>query len=117
MVPQINGFSQFRSTQATQAIFPPVTPYPRISLQTLPAQIGLVQNFFLAKLHANNDEPLVEDLELPPKQRPTAARPRVPASGKIPPPTITNQSPQKRPLAAPGAPAPNAKGSTSEPSK
>ena len=44
-----------------------------------------MQNFFLAKLHANNDEPLVEDLELPPKQRPTAARPRVPASGKIPP--------------------------------
>lgn len=53
----------------------------------------------MAKLHANNDEPLVEDLELPPKQRPTAARPRVPASGKIPPPAAQgiHTSPQKRP--------------------
>lgn len=97
-------------------IFPPVAPYPRISLQTIDSQIGLVQNFFLAKLHANSDEPLVEDLELPPKQRPTAARPRIPASGKIPPPTNLNQSPQKRPLAAPGAPA-TTKGASSEPSK
>src|SRR5436190_274445 len=81
------------------ALFPTPPPYPRISLQTLPSQIGLVQNFFLAKLHANNDEPLVEDLELPPKQRPTAVRPRVPASGKIPQPAVqgTNSSPQKRP--------------------
>lgn len=93
-----------------------MAPYPRISLQTLPSQIGLVQNFFLAKLHANNDEPLVEDLELPPKQRPTAARPRIPASGKIPPPTNINQSPQKRPLTAPGAPA-TSKAGAAEPSK
>ena len=105
----------FRAATTTLAIFPPINPYPRISLQTLPSQIGLVQNFFLAKLHANSDEPLVEDLELPPKQRPTAARPRIPASGKIPPPTNTNQSPQKRPLAAPGAVV--TKGGPSEPSK
>ncbi|KAL1964087.1 hypothetical protein VTN77DRAFT_7505 [Rasamsonia byssochlamydoides] len=89
------------AAQAANTLFPPPPPYPRISLQTLPSQIGLVQNFFREKLRANNDEPLVEDLELPPKQRPTAARPRLPASGKIPPPTgpggVTT-SPQKRPL-------------------
>ncbi|KAK2770684.1 Transcriptional activator spt7 [Onygenales sp. PD_12] len=105
------------STQTMSALFPPPPAYPRISLQTLPSQIGLVQNFFLAKLHANNDEPLVEDLELPPKQRPTAARPRVPASGKIPqvPNTGVTASPQKRPAppAGPGGSKPGA----SEPSK
>ncbi|EER37070.1 bromodomain-containing protein [Histoplasma capsulatum H143] len=107
------------SSQASAALFPPPPPYPRISLQTLPSQIGLVQNFFLAKLHANNDEPLVEDLELPPKQRPTAARPRVPASGKIPHAPLgtgLNSSPQKRPAppagtggSKPGAPEPSKK--------
>lgn len=41
---------------------------------------------------------MVEDLELPLKQRPS--RPKLPASGKIVPPnnTATNISPQKRPL-------------------
>ncbi|PGH18118.1 hypothetical protein AJ79_00746 [Helicocarpus griseus UAMH5409] len=105
-------------TQTSAALFPTPPPYPRISLQTLPSQIGLVQNFFLAKLHANKDEPLVEDLELPPKQRPTAARPRVPASGKIPQPPPNagvSSSPQKRPAppAGPGGSKPGA----SEPSK
>ncbi|EQL31315.1 transcriptional activator SPT7 [Blastomyces dermatitidis ATCC 26199] len=108
------------SSQASAALFPPPPPYPRISLQTLPSQIGLVQNFFLAKLHANNDEPLVEDLELPPKQRPTAARPRVPASGKIPQAPLgtgVSSSPQKRPAppagtgggSKPGGPEPSKK--------
>jgi len=49
----------------------------------LKAQIGLVQNFFLAKLHANNEEPLVEDEDLPIKQR--APKPRLP-------PTVSNES-------------------------
>lgn len=84
-------------------------------------QIGLVQEFFRAKLQASNDEPLVEDLELPPKQRPMAARPRLPASGKIPPPSgqqgLTT-SPQKRPH-PPSAPGQSAfpRPSFSEPSK
>jgi transcriptional activator SPT7 len=82
----------------------------------------LVQNFFHEKLRANGDEPLVEDLELPPKQRPTAARPRLPASGKIPPPTgvggVTT-SPQKRPLPPTATPSTAIKlgTGTSEPSK
>lgn len=79
-----------------------------------------MQAFFNAKLQAHNSEPLVEDLELPPKQRPTAARPRLPASGKIPPPSNLpgpTTSPQKRPLppSAPGASA--NKSGPSEPNK
>ncbi|KAL1857832.1 Transcriptional activator spt7 [Paecilomyces lecythidis] len=109
------------ASQTTSTLFPPPPPYPHISLQTLSDQIGLVQDFFRAKLQANNDEPLVEDLELPPKQRPTATRPRLPASGKITaPPNLVGPttSPQKRPLpaSAPGQAA-SARGSISEPSK
>lgn len=47
-----------------------------------------MQPFFLRKLHANGDLPLIEDEELPPKQR--FPRPRLPPSGKI-------TSPRKRP--------------------
>ncbi|TQB67779.1 Transcriptional activator spt7 [Monascus purpureus] len=98
--------AQAQSTSAAQTVtlFPPPPAYPRITSDTVLSQIGLVQDFFRAKLQANNGEPLVEDLELPPKQRPMAARPRLPASGKIPPlgsagPT---SSPQKRPPPPPG---------------
>ncbi|KAL2194862.1 hypothetical protein P885DRAFT_70893 [Corynascus similis CBS 632.67] len=63
---------------------PPPEPVTRESIQN---EIGLVRNFFLAKLHANGDAPLVEDEDLPPKQR--RARPRLGATGKI-------VSPQKR---------------------
>lgn len=52
----------------------------------------------MQRLQANGEEPLVEDLELPLKQRPS--RPKLPASGKIAPPNSAgvNTSPQKRPL-------------------
>lgn len=64
-------------------------PYEPITLQNLKSQIGLVQNFFLAKLHANHDEPLIEDEDLPQKQR--FPKPRLPPTGKI-------SSPRKRPI-------------------
>lgn len=64
---------------------PPPEPVTKENIQE---QIGLVKNFFLAKLHANGDMPLVEDEDLPQKQR--RARPRLGATGKI-------VSPQKRP--------------------
>ncbi|PGH19342.1 hypothetical protein AJ80_03982 [Polytolypa hystricis UAMH7299] len=107
------------TSQTMSAIFTPPPAYPRISLETMPQQIGLVQNFFLAKIHANNDEPLVEDLELPPKQRPTAGRPRVPASGKIPQQqhNSSTTSPQKRPLPPSSGAASGAKPGASEPPK
>lgn len=44
-------------------------------------EIGLAKNFFLAKLHANGDQPLVEDADLPVKQQ--RPRPRLGATGKI----------------------------------
>ncbi|KAH1573246.1 hypothetical protein KXX17_009169 [Aspergillus fumigatus] len=115
--------AQAQNPSAAQAItlFPPPPPYPRVTSESVSKQIGLVQEFFRAKLQASNDEPLVEDLELPPKQRPMAARPRLPASGKIPPPSgqqgLTT-SPQKRPH-PPSAPGQSAfpRPSFSEPSK
>ncbi|PHH77833.1 hypothetical protein CDD80_161 [Ophiocordyceps camponoti-rufipedis] len=64
---------------------PPSEPVTRESIQD---DIGLVRNFFLAKLHANGDQSLVEDEDLPVKQR--KPRPRLGASGKI-------MSAQKRP--------------------
>ena len=106
----------FSSATQSVTLFPPPPPYPRITTETVSSQIGLVQGFFRSKLQANNDEPLSEDLELPPKHR---HRPRLPASGKITGPTptpattaaaassstttaaaattTTNTSPQKRP--------------------
>ena len=63
-------------------------PYEPVTLQNIKSQIGLTRNFFLAKLHANNDEPLLEDEDLPVKQR--FPKPRLPPSGKI-------TSPRKRP--------------------
>lgn len=48
-----------------------------------------MQEWFLSKLHDNNNESLVEDDDLPPKQR--FPKPRLPPTGKI-------SSPRKRPL-------------------
>ncbi|GAQ34434.1 transcriptional activator spt7 [Aspergillus tubingensis] len=114
--------AQAQNTSAAQAVtlFPPPAPYPRITNDSLALQIGLVQEFFSSKLQANNNEPLVEDLELPPKQRPMAARPRLPASGKIPPPSAPSgvtTSPQKRPLPPSASGQSGAKSGTAEPSK
>jgi transcriptional activator SPT7 len=69
--------------QNSSQLFPPPPTWPRVTLPSLESQIGLVKNFFLAKLHANNEEPLLEDLELPVKQRPNHGRPKLPATGKI----------------------------------
>lgn len=95
-----------QNANVSQAVtlFAPPPPYPRVSKDNLSRQIGLLQEFFKAKLEASRDEPLVEDLELPPKQRPMATKPRLPASGKIPQSGLLSgitTSPQKR--AAPPA--------------
>ena len=66
----------------------PLPPHAPVTLQSLKGEIGIVQNFFLAKLHANGDDPLVEDEDLPLKQR--FPKPRLPPTGKI-------TSPRKRP--------------------
>ncbi|KAJ5827109.1 Bromodomain transcription factor [Penicillium robsamsonii] len=106
--------SQSTSVSPTVTLFAPPPPYPRISTDNLPRQIGLLRDFFKGKLDANNDEPLVEDLELPPKQRPMAIKPRLPASGKIPQSSLSGltSSPQKR-----AAPPMASKSGGAEPSK
>ncbi|KAI9745976.1 MAG: Transcriptional activator spt7 [Claussenomyces sp. TS43310] len=77
------------SITATSLLFETLPPLPPVTKENIQSQIGLVKNFFLAKLHANGDEPLVEDEDLPLKQR--FPKPRLPPTGKI-------TSPRKRPL-------------------
>ena len=79
----VNQASNSNAAQTGLQLFPTPPAWPRLTLATLENQIGLTKNFFLAKLHANNDEALVEDLELPQKQRPNQGKPKVPATGKI----------------------------------
>lgn len=72
----------------TTDLFDPLPAVEAVTKENIPGQIGLIKNFFLAKLHANGDTPLIEDEDLPVKQR--RPRPRLGATGKI-------VSPQKRP--------------------
>ena len=60
-----------------------------VTTQTIPGQIGLIQGWLLSKLQDHNEEALIEDDDLPPKQR--FPKPRLPPTGKI-------SSPRKRPL-------------------
>ena len=53
-----------------------------------------MKDYFLEKLRSNNNEPLVEDEDLPVKQRPP--KPRLPPTGKI-------MMPRKRPLHGQGS--------------
>ncbi|RDW73791.1 hypothetical protein BP5796_07233 [Coleophoma crateriformis] len=73
----------------TENVFPPLPRLEPVTKENVNDQIGLVRNFFLAKLHANSDEPLIEDEDLPQKQR--LPKPRLGPTGKI-------TSPRKRPL-------------------
>ncbi|KAF2000462.1 transcriptional activator spt7 [Amniculicola lignicola CBS 123094] len=63
------------------------TKFEPVTVQTVTTQIGLVQDWFRSKLRDN--ESLIEDEDLPPKQR--FPKPRLPPTGKI-------SSPRKRPL-------------------
>lgn len=60
-----------------------------VTLQSVETQIGLVQEWLLGKLHDNGNQALIEDDDLPPKQR--FPKPRLPPTGRI-------TSPRKRPL-------------------
>lgn len=85
--PILTSSSALSSTPLSD--LPPPQPLTPVTIHNIKNEIGLVQEFFLAKLHANNDEPLVEDDDLPQKQR--FPKPRLPPTGKI-------TSPRKRPL-------------------
>ena len=67
----------------------PPAPFEPVTMDSVQTEIGLVQDFFLAKITSSNDSNLVEDDELPIKQR--FPKPRLPPTGKI-------SSPRKRPL-------------------
>jgi transcriptional activator SPT7 len=60
-----------------------------VTKQNVGNQIGLVQKWLLTKLQDTGSEELIEDEDLPPKQR--FPKPRLPPTGKI-------SSPRKRPL-------------------
>ncbi|KAK3704491.1 Transcriptional activator spt7 [Vermiconidia calcicola] len=74
---------------STGLVFPQPPQYEPVTVDNLSHQIGLVQDFFRAKLRNNHDDPLVEDEDLPQKQR--FPKPRLPPTGKI-------SSPRKRPI-------------------
>ncbi|KAL8640046.1 MAG: hypothetical protein Q9228_002987 [Teloschistes exilis] len=80
------------SSSHPSALAPPA-PLTPITIDNIANQIGLVQPFFRDKLAANNNKPLVEDEDLPLKQR--FPKPRLPPTGKI-------SSPRKRPIREPG---------------
>jgi len=63
--------------------------FEAVTLQSVDDQIGLVRGWLFNKLHNNDSQPLIEDDDLPPKQR--FPKPRLPPTGKI-------SSPRKRPL-------------------
>jgi transcriptional activator SPT7 len=67
--------------EASADMFEALPPSESVTNDGIQEEIGLIKNFFLAKLHANGDQPLVEDEDLPVKQR--KPRPRLGASGKI----------------------------------
>lgn len=77
------------ATSATGNVMEPPAAIEPVTVSSIAAEIGLVQDFFLQKLHASSDEPLVEDDDLPVKQR--FPKPRLPPTGKI-------TSPRKRPI-------------------
>ena len=74
---------------ATGHTFEPPPPYEAVTIENVGRQVGIVQDFFREKLRRNHDESLVEDEDLPQKQR--FPKPRLPPTGKI-------SSPRKRPI-------------------
>lgn len=84
------------ANQDDEKVFPAPPPYAKIDVDNVDDQIGLVRDFFREKLRKNGDQPLIEDLELPPKQRPNQGRPKLPATGKIGDGKV-GSSPMKKP--------------------
>ncbi|KAK5273324.1 Transcriptional activator spt7 [Exophiala xenobiotica] len=79
-----------------EMIFKEPPRWPKINVEILDEQVGLAREWFKKRLRDNGDRPLLEDLELPPKQRPGYGRARVPASGKIGEGAVKNASPMKK---------------------
>ncbi|KAK5164700.1 hypothetical protein LTR04_001732 [Oleoguttula sp. CCFEE 6159] len=89
---RMHSVYQAQHTSAITAagnIIDPPPAYEQVTPRSIESEVSLVKNFFLTKLRANNDEPLIEDEDLPLKQR--FPKPRLPPTGKI-------SSPRKRPI-------------------
>lgn len=83
---------QTNTVDLTEKIFKEPSRWPKVNVENIEDQVGLVKNWFMKRLHENGDRPLTEDLDLPPKQRPGYGRARIPASGKIGDGTLKNNS-------------------------
>ena len=66
-----------------EKLFKELPRWPKVNVENIENEVGLVRSWFRRKLAENGDRPLTEDVDLPPKQRPGYGRGRVPASGKI----------------------------------
>jgi transcriptional activator SPT7 len=77
----------------TQTEYPEPAPWDAVSADSVALEIGLIQTFLRDKLVSTEGLYLIEDENLPVKQRP--AKPRLPPTGKI-------NTPRKR-KDAPGA--------------
>jgi transcriptional activator SPT7 len=77
------------SASTGEEILPQPPAFEPVTVDSIQQEIGIAQAFFINRLANNKNEPLVEDDELPPKQR--FPKPRLPPSGKI-------TSPRKRPI-------------------
>ncbi|KAG9248253.1 hypothetical protein BJ878DRAFT_413216 [Calycina marina] len=82
-----NTYSGPVTIVTTTEIFSPLPPLEPVTLEIAKVQIGLVRKFFLDKLHANDDDPLPDDIDLSGKQK--QPKPRLGPTGKI-------TSPRKR---------------------
>ena len=78
-----------------EKLFKELPRWPKVNVENIENEIGIVHAFFRKKLAENGDRPLMEDVDLPLKQRPGYGRPRVPASGKIGDNVRTGASPLK----------------------
>ncbi|KAF2225235.1 hypothetical protein BDZ85DRAFT_194318 [Elsinoe ampelina] len=77
------------ATTTSSVVFSVPEPFEPITAENVTGIIGLAQDFFASKLALTNGRPLVDDEDLPPKQR--FPKPRLGPTGKI-------SSPRKRPL-------------------
>ena len=67
--------------ESAQKEIPEPPPWDPITLESIEFQIGLIQNFLRDKLNNSQEAYIIEDENLPLKQRP--AKPRLPPTGKI----------------------------------
>lgn len=92
---------QSNETELSEKVFKEPPRWPKVNVENVEEQPGIVKEWFKKRLHDNGDRPLTEDLDLPPKQRPGYGRARVPASGKIGDGNLkSNSSPVKKAAAA-----------------